>query len=109
MNNDRFLSMLSLCRKAGGLTLGADKTEDALRAGRAFAVLLADDASDNTRRNIIRTSAEYGVPVIGGYDAQSIARAVGRSSLAAVGVTIGSFGKRLLEMSGANNFRGDVL
>ncbi len=45
---DALFQALSLCRKAGKLTIGFDAVEDAAVRGRAWLVLTASDASPKT-------------------------------------------------------------
>ena len=52
MSNDKILSYLGLCRKAGKLICGTDPATDAIRHGKAVMALTAADASDNTKKRI---------------------------------------------------------
>ena len=45
---DALFQALSLCRKAGALTMGFDAVEDAAVRGKAWLVLAASDASEKT-------------------------------------------------------------
>ena len=47
--SERLLNMLGLMRKAGAIAIGEVNTGGACRAGKAKALLLAADASDNAR------------------------------------------------------------
>ncbi len=55
--NDRLLSLLGLCRRAGRLVIGADPVKEAVEGDKAFLVLSASDISQNTEKKI-RASAE---------------------------------------------------
>lgn len=55
--NDRLLSLLGLCRRAGRLVIGADPVREAVEADKAFLVLSASDISQNTEKKI-RASVE---------------------------------------------------
>lgn len=52
MEHDALLSAISLCRKAGALTVGFDPVKDAVFAGRAALVLLAADLSQGSARRM---------------------------------------------------------
>jgi len=54
VSNDRLLSMLGLCRKAGKLGWGHDACVGDIRSGRARLCLLAADASDRLKREVER-------------------------------------------------------
>lgn len=55
--NDRLLSLLGLCRRAGRLVIGADPVKEAIDTHKAFLVICACDISQNTEKKI-RTAVE---------------------------------------------------
>lgn len=61
--NDRLLSILGLCRRAGKLTSGADPVVDAINDGKAFVVLMASDFSPNSKKNILKASSQSSVKI----------------------------------------------
>ena len=50
--NDKLLSALSLCRKAGRLKMGGDVVREEIMKGGARLVLLASDAAERTVRQM---------------------------------------------------------
>lgn len=48
---DKALSLISLAMKAGRCASGEMMTESEVKSGRARLVIVASDASDNTKRN----------------------------------------------------------
>ena len=60
MDETKFLSLLGLCRRAGKIRLGADLVCDAIRRGDAKLVILASDASENTKKKISNCTGFYG-------------------------------------------------
>ena len=51
VNEKRILSMLGLAAKAGNLVSGEFSVEKAVKEHKAFLVIVAGDASDNTKKN----------------------------------------------------------
>ena len=49
-NNNKVLSLLGLATKAGKVASGEFSTEKSVKTGKGFLVLVADDASQNTRK-----------------------------------------------------------
>ena len=49
---NKLLSLMGLCRRAGKLGIGHDAVFDAVRKGRAKAVILTSDASPRHRREL---------------------------------------------------------
>ncbi len=58
---DRVLSMLSIAAKAGRIASGEFATETAVKSGKAYLVLTAADASENTAKKFRDMTAFYGV------------------------------------------------
>ncbi len=54
MNNQKFLSLLGMCRRAGKLACGHDSTIEAVRSRRAKLCLLSCDSSERLRKEIGR-------------------------------------------------------
>lgn len=54
--------MIGLCRAAGGVTTGFDSVLTEVRRGRAVFVLIADDASERTVKQLRDKCAFYNVP-----------------------------------------------
>lgn len=51
MKPDKVLSMLGIAAKAGGVASGEFSTEKAVKDGRAWLVIVASDASENTQKH----------------------------------------------------------
>ena len=56
-NKDYFI--LSLCAKAGKITAGNETVEKSIKNGSAKLVIVADDASENTKKKFIDKSKFY--------------------------------------------------
>ena len=52
MKPDKALSMLGLAARAGRIVSGEFTVEKEVKSGRAYLVLIAEDASENTRKKI---------------------------------------------------------
>ena len=62
-NNNKVLSLLGLATKAGKIASGEFSTEKSVKSGKGFLVLVAADASENTKRNWENSAARNFVPV----------------------------------------------
>jgi len=56
---ERFLSALSLARKAGQLTTGAGKVKSAIEAGNVLALLTATDGAEDGRNKLVGSLRGY--------------------------------------------------
>lgn len=55
------LGLISMCAKAGRLSLGMDMAKDACRCGNAKGVFVADDLSEKSLKEMKYYCARYGV------------------------------------------------
>lgn len=55
------LGLISMCAKAGRLSLGMDMAKDACRSGNARGLFVADDLSEKSLKEMKYYSARYGV------------------------------------------------
>ena len=97
MNNDRFLTMLGLCRRAGKTVIGTPMVTKSLTSGDIKLVIYANDASENTEKRVKDKCTFYGVEHIKvNRTADELAHAIGKSgAVCAVGITDGNFSKEL--------------
>lgn len=95
MKNDKILSMLGIARKAGKLACGQAAVENAVKSGRASAVIVAADASHNTQKLFINMCEFYNVPyyIYSGKD--EIGHAIGREFCASAAVLDGGLANAL--------------
>ena len=63
MKQDKILSMLGLAEKAGKLASGEFSTEKAVKSHQACLVVVAEDASDNTKKMFTNMCEFYEVPI----------------------------------------------
>ena len=63
MKPDRVLSMLGIAAKAGKVVSGEFATENAVKAAKAFLVVTAADASENTAKKFRDMTDFYRVPL----------------------------------------------
>ena len=62
-NNNKVLSLLGLATKAGKIASGEFSTEKSVKSGKGFLVLVAADASENTKKKFRNMCEFYEVPV----------------------------------------------
>lgn len=104
MNNHKELSLLGLAAKAGKVVSGEVACENAIRAGKAYLVLTAEDASENTKKNFRDMCTYYEVPfyIIG--TKEELGRAIGKEYRATLAMTEENFSaatvKKLEKMKG---------
>lgn len=78
----KILSFLGIAMKAGKVASGEYQTETAVKSGHAFLVIIADDASANTKKKFENMCKFRQVPCIAGDGKEVLGRAIGRQDRA---------------------------
>ncbi len=93
---DKVLSLLGLARKAGRLVSGEFMTEKALTEEKAFLVIVAKDASDNTKKHFNDMCNYRNVPIHEYSTKEDIGKIIGCEIRASVAVTDEGFAKSII-------------
>lgn len=84
---NRALSMLSIAAKAGKVESGGFLSEKAIQEGRACLVIIAGDASDNTKKRFVDKSTYYHVPYRIICDGVTLGKMIGKQNRTTVTIT----------------------
>lgn len=84
---NRALSMLGIATKAGKTATGEFATEKAVKEGSAYLVVVAGDASDNTKKKFRNMCDYYQVTIKVFADKNSLGNACGKEFRASLAVT----------------------
>ena len=96
-NNNKVLSLLGLATKAGKVASGEFSTEKSVKSGRGFLVLVADDASQNTRKKFQNMCDFYEVPIYFIANKEELGRFCGKEFRASLAVQDENFAKAMLK------------
>ena len=77
-------SMLSLSQRAGKLSAGERGCEMALQSGEAALIIIAGDASDNTKKKFMQKAFHYEVKCLELGTKEDIGSAIGKDGAAVV-------------------------
>ena len=104
MKNDRVLSMLGLCMKAGRVVSGEFMTESSVKEGKSKLVILSKDASDRTKKQFMDMCKHYKVPYTEYSDKESLGHAIGKEFRASLSITNEGLAKQILSrIDGGSN------
>ena len=84
---DRVLAMLGIAAKSGSVVSGEFSTEKAVRAGKAFLVIVSEEASDNTKKHFADMAAFHRTPCYFYGDKESLGQCIGKEFRASLAVT----------------------
>lgn len=93
MRQNKVLSLIGLATKAGKIASGEFATEKEVKTGYAELVIVAEDASDNTKKKFQNMCEFYEVPIYFYGDKDTLGHAMGKEFRASLAVTDPGFAK----------------
>ena len=97
MNIRKILSLVGLATKAGKTVSGEFSTEKSVKTGRGMVVLVAEDASENTKKKFRNICTFYEVPIYFLSDKVSLGRAMGKEYRACLAIQDENFAKAVMK------------
>ena len=95
--HDNILLTLGLAKKSRNIVSGEFSTENAIKRRKAFLVIVATDASDNTKKKFTDKCSFYNVPLFFYSDKESIGRALCLEMRTSVAVTDAGLANTLIK------------
>lgn len=96
---NKFYSFLSLCMKAGKLVSGSELCERLIRDGKATLVIIAGDASENTKKKFRDKCSYYQVEYIIVGNKEILGNYTGKSERTVMAVTDINFKSKMIELA----------
>ena len=93
MKLNKALSLISLATKAGKTASGEFCTEKEVKSGKAEIVIVAEDASDNTKQKFKNMCEFYEVPIYFYGDKDTLGHAMGKEFRASLAIIDAGFAK----------------
>lgn len=93
MQSNKVLSLLGICMKAGKVKSGEFQTTDAVKSGKAWLVIVAEDASNNTKKEFSNMCDFYRVPYWEYSSKADLGRAIGKEERSSIAVCDEGFSK----------------
>ena len=97
MKLSKALSLISLATKAGKTASGEFCNEKEIKTGYAELVIVAEDASDNTKKKFKNMCEFYEVPIYFYGDKDTLGHAMGKEFRATLAITDPGFAKGIMK------------
>ena len=101
-NRQKVLNMIGLATKAGKTVSGEFSTEKAVKTGKAWLVIVSEEASDNTRKMFTNMCTYYKVPIYFFGKKSELGHAMGKEMRASLAITDEGFAKTLVKQMNVN-------
>ncbi len=85
--SSRALNYLGIAKRSGNIVCGTDTVVKSLPSKKLKLILLAKDASDNTKDKIIKKAFYYQIQVVDKFSSQELSKAVGKDHLMVLAIT----------------------
>lgn len=95
--NRKVLSLVGLATKAGKTVSGEFSTEKSVKQGKALLVLVADDASENTKKKFRNMCEFYEVPIYFLADKEEMGRSMGKQIRASLAIEDENFATAIIK------------
>ena len=95
--NDRALSMLGLCARAGKIVTGEKAVVQCIRSGQCIVAVLDGGTAKNGLKAVTQACETHGVPLVTCPE-NTLGRAIGKPGRMAAAVTDAGLGGRIIEL-----------
>ena len=96
-NQQKALNLIGLAMRAGKVVSGESFSLNEIKTKHAKIVILASDASENTKKKFLDKCQFYGIPISSKFTKEEISRAIGKSR-AVCTISDAGFSARLQEL-----------
>ena len=103
---DRIYSFLGLACKAGKVVSGDETSERTIKIGKAVLVIIAQDASDNTKKKFNDVCSYRGIESRVFGTKERLGKSIGKDTRSVVAVCDKEFSKRMIELIGDISVKG---
>ncbi|WP_240843277.1 ribosomal L7Ae/L30e/S12e/Gadd45 family protein [Acidaminobacter sp. JC074] len=92
---NKFLTMMGFAQKSGNLMSGENTLELYIPKKKISLVIIAEDASENTKSRFVQLSTRFQVPYIIWGSRESLSHAIGKYNRAVYGISNKKFSREL--------------
>ena len=96
--NSKLAGLIGLCRKSGNLLCGATVTETAIKKGKCYFVLIAEDAGESIKRKIENLCKETGTKYKIMFSKNLLGSAAGLDDKAVIAIKSKDFAEGILKL-----------
>ena len=96
----KMLQFLGLCQRAGKLSSGETGALSAIKDGSAELIIVAENASDNTKKKFSDSAAHYDKKLVIYGDKFELGNAIGKNERSVIAIQDCGFAKKIIDMIG---------
>ena len=100
MGNNKLIGLLGIATKAGKISAGTEIVIENIKLKKAKLVIVAEDASDKTKKNFEYLCSQYGIRLIIYETIDNLSRAIGKKNKAILCVKDKNFADEMVKIYG---------
>jgi len=97
LNQNKVMSLIGIAMKAGKVASGEFSVEKAVKTGKARIVIVAAEASDNTKKNFKNMCLHYEVPCYFLGSKVELGKAIGKEFRASLAIIEGNLAQAIMK------------
>lgn len=97
-NNKKVLNLLGLATKAGKIASGGFATEQSVKSGKSYLVIVSEEASENTKKKFRNTCSYYQIPFCLYGESEALGASMGKQMRMCLSVNDEGFAKAILKL-----------
>lgn len=101
-NRQKILNLIGLATKAGKTASGEFTTEKSVKSGKAFLVIVSEEASDNTKKMFTNMCTYYKVPVYFFGNKDELGHSMGKEMRASLAIVDSGLAKAVVKLMNTN-------
>lgn len=98
MNEDRFYSFLGIIKKSGNLVSGYNSCEADIKKDRCKLIIIAEDASENTRERFIKLCETRNIKYVTCGFKEKLGACIGKDETSVMGIKNDGMSRVVLDM-----------
>ena len=104
---NKLATLLGFASKSGNMVSGDSTVLNEIRKGNVYLVIIAGDASENTKKKFTDKSSSYGIESVIFSNSQELSRAIGKQNRTVIAIKEVNFAKKIKELLGGVPFVED--
>lgn len=101
--NNKIYGLMGLCKRAGHLKSGEFSSENSIKGGKTELLIIAMDASDNTKKKFVNMCKYRNVPYFIWGSTVSLGHAIGKSERSSISINDKGFAEQLIKLFDGGN------
>ncbi len=98
MLTNKVYGLLGICAKAGGIVSGTDATIEMVEKNKAKVVIVAQDCSDKTIKNMKYICDKNNVPIYIFGNIENISKSIGKNNRGIIGIKNESLAREIIKI-----------